>query len=138
MRNVIWKGGTRQELSKKEKILLQGMIESQGGESITDLCRRKKVSPKTYYRMVNNPHLGSLLPEAIDFLLGQQIIPVIQVIVKKALSGSGKHAELVLRISGLISSDETKILQVFGSKNEGQKFLTENQIDRLLGGSYDK
>ena len=134
MHNLIWKGDeSRQALSKKEKKLLQAIIASGGNESIADLCKRVKVSTKTYYRMINNPGLKSLLPSAIDFLLGQQLIPVIQIIVKKAMDGSAKHSELLLKISGLISADETKILQVFGKNDGEQLLLTEGQINKMLG-----
>ena len=133
MRSVVWNGGSRQVLSRNEKKLLKTIVESKGGEPISSLCERAHVSPKTWYRMIENPKLGTLLPEALDYLLGQQLIPVIQVIIKRALEGSAKHGELVLKISGLLASEEPKILQIFSSKGEGTKFLTDADIDRLLG-----
>jgi len=132
MRDVVWKdGGARQELSKKEKRCLTELMK---GGTITEVCKRAKCSPQTYYRMIHNPKIGSLLPEAIDFLLSQQLVPMVQIIVKRALEGSAKHAELVLKIAGLIGGEEgTRILQIFGSKGEGTKFLSSNDIDVLIG-----
>jgi len=130
-----WHEGVRHTLTAPQKRLLKVIIESKGGEPISHLCEKAKVSNKVWYRMISHPKLGTLLPEALDYLLGQQLIPVLQVIVKKALEGSGKHAELVLKVSGLIGSEEsTKILQVFGSKESQGEYLSDADINRLLGG----
>ena len=133
MRSVIVSGGTRQVLSRSEKKLLKAVIEGGGGLTITELCKRAKVSPKVWYRLIGDPQIGSLLPEALDFLLSQQLIPVISMVIKRALEGSAKHAELVCKISGLIGSEEgTRILQVFGSADTKEQFLGEAQIQSYV------
>lgn len=137
MRSVIARDGIRRILSKSEKRLLEAVVNSKdvAGLSIKALCEKAKCQPKVYYKMIEDPEFGSLLPQAIDYLLGQQMIPVIQMVIKRALDGSAKHAELVLKIVGLIGSDDaTKILQVFNQgEPRGSGLLTEAQVDRLLG-----
>ncbi len=121
MNSIISRNSSIRKLSRPMKRVLRTIIHaSNNGQvlNVTDLCKQAKVSPKVYYRMLEDPSLGELLPECLDYLLGQQLIPVIQTIVQRALQGSAKHAELVLKISGLLSSDETKILQIFGNANQ--------------------
>lgn len=129
-----WHEGVRHSLTPSQKRLLKVITESKGGESVSSLCETARCSTKVWYRMIEHPRLGTLLPEALDYLLGQQLVPVVQTIIKKALEGSAKHGELVLKISGLIGSEEgTKILQVFGQKEGQEQYLTDAQVDRLLG-----
>ncbi len=121
MNGLIPRSGSIRRLTRPMKRVLKVIIQANtNGKAlnVTDLCKQARVSPKVYYKMLEDPELGELLPECLDYLLGQQLIPVIQTIVQRALQGSAKHAELVLKISGLLSSDETKILQVFGNANQ--------------------
>jgi hypothetical protein len=83
--------------------------------------------------MLENPRLGTLLPEALDYLLSQQLIPVIQEIIRRALEGSAKHGELILKVSGLLQSEQPQILQVFGNRNE-EGLMTSSDIQRLISG----
>jgi hypothetical protein len=131
MRDLAWQRGTRQGLSKAEKRLLRRMSNAKGGESIVELCKDAKTTTKTYYKLIHNPKLGSMLPQAIDFLVGEQMLPVIANIIQRSLSGSAKHSELLLKLANLIGDGETKVLQIFGQKGEGMDVVTE-RINRFL------
>jgi len=130
-------GGRGHSLTKNEKKLLKVIVNhagtpSKGPMNISELCKEAKVSNKVWYNLVENPEMATLLPEALDYLLGQQIIPVVQKVVERALAGSAKHAELVFRLSGLLQDGQTKILQVFGKESTEGAFLTEQQISEML------
>jgi hypothetical protein len=121
LNSIISRSGSIRKLTRPMKRVLRVIIQANtNGKAlnVTDLCKQARVSPKVYYRMLEDPSLGELLPECLDYLLSQQLIPVIQTIVQRALQGSAKHAELVLKISGLLTADETKILQIFGNANQ--------------------
>jgi len=128
------RGGTRKILSKGEKRLLNVIAASKGGESILELCRKAKVNNRLYYRMISDPEFGSMLPEALDYLLGQQLIPVVSMVVQRALAGSAKHAELLFKLSGLIGGEEaTKILQVFGNGENVEGLMPSDVIRKYVG-----
>ena len=137
MKSMVRYGGRGHSLTKNEKKLLKVIVShaampTKGPMNISELCASAKVSTKTWYNLVENPEMATLLPEALDYLLGQQIIPVVQKVVERALAGSAKHAELVFRLSGLLQDGQTKILQVFGKEGEVDTFLTEQQISQML------
>jgi hypothetical protein len=133
MKSMVRYGGRGHNLSRGEKKILKVIIESKGPMNISEICQRAKVSQKVWYRMVENPEMATLLPEALDYLLGQQLIPVVQKVAERALEGSAKHAELLFKLSGLLEEGQTKILQVFGKEGEEGAFLTEQQINRMIG-----
>jgi hypothetical protein len=125
-------GQTKRLLSRAEKKLLRKIGNAKGGESVTEICEGAGVDRRIYYRMLEDPEFKALLPEAIDHLLGEQLIPVVHSVIKRAIEGSAKHSELVFKLAGLISSDDAvKILQVFSDRN-GDRLMTDSDINKIL------
>jgi hypothetical protein len=126
-------GEVQHSLTKGQKKLLKKMVESKGLKNISQICDEAGVSTKVYYRMLNHPRLGTLLPEALNYLMSEALLPVLKTVVQKAHEGSAKHAELLFKIGGLIGSDESaKIIQIF-KQGETGSFMTDLEIKRLLG-----
>jgi hypothetical protein len=76
--------------------------------------------------------MSELLPNFIDSLLASSLVPVIEKVVERSLAGSAKHSEIVLKLAGLLGTDETKILQVFNKGPERDVLLTTQQIAQMI------
>ena len=131
MNSMVRYNGAGHSLTRPQKRLIKAIVESKGPMNITEICKTAKVSPKVWYRLASDPEMATLLPEALDYQIGQQLIPVVQKVVERALEGSAKHAELVFRLSGLLEDGQTKILQVFGKEGEAP-LLTESMIKQMI------
>jgi len=123
----------RKNVTPQRRKLLKAMVKLPGA-SIPEICKEAGVSEKTYYRMVSEPDFAAVLPDILDFLISQQLVPLVQSTFKRALAGSAKHSELIFKISKLIGAEEgTKILQVFNKDGEQQtRFLSDSEIEALL------
>jgi len=110
------------------------MMAKMPGSSISEIARKAKVPEKVYYRMLEDPELATILPDILNDLVAQRLIPLINSVSDRALQGSAKHAELIFKISKLIGPDgETKVLQVFNRQVQGKtQFLTDQEINGLL------
>lgn len=134
MPEVLKRISRRKNVTPQRRKLLKAMVKLPGA-SIPDICREAGVSEKTYYRMVSEPDFAAVLPDMLDYLISQQLMPLVQSTFKRALDGSAKHAELVFKISKLIGGDEgAKILQVFNNSDADQKtrFLSDAEIEAIL------
>ena len=123
--------GAKRVLSRGEKRLLDAIAKSDTTATIVEICQKAKVNPKVYYRMIHGPDFTNLVP-ALNYVVTEQMLPVVKVVIAKALQGSAKHAELLFRVSGLMGADETKILQIFGSDEVKQEFLGEAQLQNYI------
>lgn len=92
-------------MTPQRRALLRAMVKLPGAP-VADLCREAKCSEATYYRMVEEPDFTAILPDVLDYLISQQLVPVVQTTVKHALKGSAKHAELMFKISKLIGVED--------------------------------
>jgi len=131
MHQVVTARGSKRVLSRGEKKLLDAISRSDSNTTIAEICAKAKVNPKTYYRMIHGPDFTNLVP-ALNYVVTEQMLPVVKVVIARALAGSAKHAELLFRVSGLMGADETKILQIFGSDEVKQEFLGEAQLQNYI------
>ena len=131
MHQVITGRGPKRVLSRGEKRLLDVIAKSDTDTTISQICARARVSEKTYYRMIHGPDFTNLVP-ALNYVVTEQMLPVVKVVIARALAGSAKHAELLFRVSGLMGADETKVLQIFGSDEVKQEFLGEAQLQNYI------
>jgi ribosomal protein S13 len=123
----------RKNVTPQRRKLLKAMVKLPGA-SIPEICKEAGVSDRTYYRMIAEPDFAAVLPDILDYLISQQLVPLVQSTFQRALAGSAKHSELIFKIAKLIGAEEgTKILQVFNKDGEQQtRFLSDREIEALL------
>ncbi len=129
------KGLPRYFLNKQEKRLIRTISNAKEPfGSISDMCKTAKVKPQVYYRLIESEEHANLLAEACSSLIKSEILPVIKIVLQRAHQGSAKHAEIALRLSGLLTNtvSETKILNIFNQGAE-EPLLGSDGIRRLIG-----
>ena len=141
MKSLVRYAGRGHNLSSKQRKLIKHIVKcaslpSKGPLNISELCAGAKVSTKVWYGMIEDPNMKEVLPDAIDYLLGMSLIPVIEKVVERSLAGSAKHAELVFKLCDLLQPDsQTKILQVFGKEGQQGTLLSSEQIRQMIEGA---
>lgn len=129
------KGLPRYFLNKQEKRLIRTISNAKEPfGSISDMCKAARVKTNVYYRLIESEEHSNLLAEACSNLIKSQILPVIKIVLQRAQQGSAKHAEIALRLSGLLTNtvSETRILNIFNQGAE-EPLLGSEGIKRMIG-----
>lgn len=86
-----------------EKRLLEYLLEPENRfKSIVKMCEELNIDRKAYYKAFHNEIFLKQYKQESYNITKQAVAPVINACVKQAKAGSFKHAELLLKMSGMI------------------------------------
>jgi hypothetical protein len=133
-------------LTKKQKKLIKTIAESKTPLNISEACEKAKVTRQVWYTLIENPSMGTLLPETLNYLMAHRLIPIVNKVAQRAEEGSAAHAVIALRMVHLLEDREpnpTKIIQIFGREGTDRDvILTTQQIAQMIkeskGGPTDE
>ena len=133
MRALIVSDGELFLLSDKEKAILEVISEAERSLSVKEICDRAGCTTRTYQYFMSRKNFRSLLAPALNYMVEQSLIPIFGSLLSKARNGSQKHQELLFKVLGLLRENRTEITNIFNIFQKEDKWLSEGEIDQLLG-----
>lgn len=118
------------QLSAEQLIVAEYMATpGRGGLTMEQLAAEVGVSARTVQRWRLDPTFNEYIRQRTLAIVGERLPEVVSVVADRAIGGSGKHAELFLKMSGVLKDHH--VLQPAPPEDDRSDAAIEASIEEL-------